>query len=385
MEKIPPKIMTKLLPNDKFIPSGGLINILAPKTSPNIKYWLHSHLDGKQVDDENRAEFYSQVLNEITNSRYTTTDHLLIRCQISGYNVVFVSLDSSHRSEIAGHSLSTRLNKICENINVIMREIDNECILFLSEACKPSWIWDTDNQNEWLRLPAKASNLAQAVRLPANLAQAATVIKTTHCTDWSDMKTIIEKKCNLVHLLDAPNNDDPYKESYGIAAFASEKYRDKIKSSERIVLSNEGLRTAACVIRLEKSEIASLPGDTILIGVHLPLDLLEDKASRAIKPIADLQRPKTNNLGYKTAYQLCKYMDKYMDEYNTDSICAIGDFNTIYDSPNREISTWIHDAIDNSKFQLLVDRSQLTYFGSYFDVHQNIGQELTSIESMALI
>lgn len=251
--------------NNKIVPASCLDNILTFRE--NIEWNLHSFYDGKPVNEHTKKDFYRIVTSNVANKVYTTTDHLFISCKVDGYNIGYVSLDNSVRSNSNGHPLKDRLPKLCKAVNDFINILGRNCIIFFSESCRPSFDGSdrVNRQNEM---------------------------------SWFKIRRYIETACDIEYLVENANNNSYM--SFGVSAFCTPGYMDNISALYRENILSEQPGSGCIGVKFNNGRV--------VWGIHIPLDF------RGVD---------TDNQAYKAMLNLVDIM-----RCNRNSI-AIGDFNTI--------------------------------------------------------
>jgi len=266
--------------NNFVVPASPLDNVLKFKSVENIKVSFYDFLSGELLTD-NRQVFYNTVIDNAVKKVYQTTDHLITCVELAGIYFLYVSLDNSVRSNTNGHPLYTRLNNICKIINTIIKSLDNKCVVFFSESCRPSFSGGMTEKNNLI--------------------------------GWFAMRKIISSNCGLEFITEKRNNEDQSDMSFGISVFCTQYTSSYIATYFTKNILNEGFGSVAVGIKLNTGEI--------VWGIHFPLDFKGEGE---------------NNLGYKAMINLQQVLKEYKG-----TICAFGDFNTI---PGN-VSSSIHKAI----------------------------------------
>lgn len=254
--------------NSTVIPASPLDHVLL-YNNPDIKVTFIDFLEGEILTDENKRSFYQKIVDNVDDEVYPTTDHLITCIECDGIYFLYVSLDNSVRSNINLCPLYTRLSAICKLVSKIMESLNNRCIVFFSESCRPSFLGGM-NQKENL-------------------------------VSWLKMRRIISTECNLEFITEERNNNDQSSMSFGISVFCHPNCVDLIDTYFVKNILNEGFGSAAVGIKTATGKI--------IWGIHFPLDFKNSGA---------------DNLGHKTMVNLQELMKSY-----DGSICAFGDFNTI--------------------------------------------------------
>lgn len=250
------------------VPASKLDHALVPK-GVEVILTHHSFLDGHQLTDENRAEFYEQVGNNIANRVYPTTDHTFMCLTYGKYKFLYVSLDNSVRANQNGYSLKNRLPELCRAITKFIKVCGGEGVLFLSESCRPSFDGGMNEKSGML--------------------------------SWSTIVRFIADTCNLSYLTEHPNNDTSNGMAFGISVFCIHDYNDKVYRALPRRITTEGIGSATIGITMDDG--------TMVWGVHFPIDF---------KGEGD------QNLGAKAMVGLSNLMDAHPGSV------AFGDFNTIH-------------------------------------------------------
>ena len=209
------------------------------------------------------------LVDNAQNGLYPTTDHLITCVKINGVHFLYVSLDNSVRANMNNHPLYMRLVTICEVVDKIIRSLDDKCIVFFSESCRPSFNGGMD--------------------VKENL------------TSWLSMRRIISKICKLNFLIEKRNNDDYSDMLFGISVFYTNEVESVIQTYFCRSILSEGFGSVTVGIKMVTSEI--------IWGIHFPLDF---------------KGYGKDNMGYKTMINLQELMNEFKG-----SVCAFGDFNTI--------------------------------------------------------
>ena len=251
---------------DKVGPSSCLDNILSFKESGIENYSLLNVLDGSVLTKENRPNMYKNLIELVRTKKYLTTDHAIVKVKHkNGITYIYISLDNSVRSNICGHPLKDRLPEICNLINNIIRNTNGKCVLFFSEACRPSF---EGNNNE----------------------------RKNEIT-WFEMKNIISETCNLRFIGEVRNNNDSSGMSFGLSSFCTENCTEYIQDYFGVVLTLKSFGSVALGVKVKSEEI--------VWAIHFPLNF------------------KDPNINYECTIELIKTMKNYKG-----SIFAFGDFNS---------------------------------------------------------
>lgn len=268
---------------DLVVPASPLDNILT-KQGITVEYNFHSVYDGTIIDDSNRSNFYSKVIENTIAKKYEHTDHLFISMKIKGIHYGYVSLDNSVRANQFGSALKNRLSTLCEAIIGFIRECNNSCVIFFSESCRPSF---------------DGNDLSNRINEMT----------------WFEIREHISDKCNLYYLGESANNEDSNNMAFGVSAFCTNNCRPLIHSVLPKRILNIGFGSGTIGIKMKN-------GDTIW-GIHFPLDFRMEGE---------------DNLGAKTMKGLCALMKTCLgDSY------AFGNFVTIPGKIERAVG----DAIDD--------------------------------------
>ncbi len=266
---------------ETIVAASPLDNVLRFKSDTMIETLVYDFLNGELLTTENRRDFYKTLVDHAEKKQYMVTDHVITCVKVAGVNFLYVSLDNSVRANTNGFPLYNRLNRLCEVVDKIIKSLDNNCVVFFSESCRPSFLGGMD----------KKENL----------------------TPWLSMRQTISSKCGLVFVTEKRNNDDQSDMSFGVSAFCTTKTYDLIETYFVQSILSEGFGSGTVGIKMKTGEI--------VWGIHFPLDF-KNKAK--------------DNFGYKAMVGLQRVMLTYKG-----SVCAVGDFNTI----PGEIMSSIKDAI----------------------------------------
>lgn len=253
-------------PNGQIVPATALDNFL---TNRAIETKFFNPITGEILTPENTEDFYRMIMNNANKKEYLTTDHLIPCVKVKGVNFVYISFDNSARSNMHEHPLYKRLPSLCQVLNTIINFLGGKCIIFFSEACRPSFL--------------------------------GTVDKKKKITSWMEMRQIISKMCNITFLAEKRNNEDPSNMAFGIAAFYTNDIVNSIECYYCCPVLTEGFGSSTVGVKLVSGEM--------IWAIHFPIDF---------KGIG------SENQGYKTMVNLQGLMNKYVG-----SVCAFGDFNLI--------------------------------------------------------
>lgn len=299
----------------KVVPAGPLDNILFSKTNRHgIEACFYDFINGEIMTPETRDKFYQLVVDNAVVQHYPTTDHLITHVRINALDVSFlyVSLDNSVKSNTNGLPLHTRLPSICQVLNKIIKSLNNRCIIFFSEACRPSFFW---NNSKFTMEEFESKK------------------KDIKLISWEDMKKTISDICHLTYCAEQRTNKDDSDMSFGISTFCCEEVKNLIQSYHCHIIMTEGFGSSTVGVKMTTGEI--------VWGIHFPVD----HSGKGAK-----------NLGSKTMVNLQNLM-----KMHDRSICAFGDFNTI---PGN-IADAINQAI-SPEFEFMF-QNELTFFGAFYD------------------
>ena len=179
-------------------------------------------MDGSVITPESLKLLILKVIADAEAGIYTITDHLFTIIIVGGIVFMYVSLDNSIRANNNGHPLTGRLLAICEIVAECLKQIGQDCVIFFSEACRPS-------------------------------------VGMT----WPDMIEIISDKCKIKHLKSYPNNDEANGLAFGVAVFTTNP--SIVKEVHPVRISTAGYGSAAMGVALHTGEI--------VWGIHFPVDL----------------------------------------------------------------------------------------------------------------
>ena len=262
------------------VPASPLDNVLNYNNA-NITVTLYDFYNGQPLTEQNKIDFYKKVIYNTNNKLYPTTDHLITCVKVNNLNFIYVSLDNSVRANINDNPLYKRLPELCNVVSTIIKSLNNKCIVFFSESCRPSFLGGMDDKQNF--------------------------------TTWLSIRQMISINCNLNFLTEKRNNQDTNSMSFGVSAFYTNDVADEIDTYFGVSLLQESFGSCTVGVQLKSGEI--------IWGIHFPLDF---------------KGKNKDNLGYKTMVNLQQVLKQYKG-----SVCAIGDFNTI----PGDISDAINDAI----------------------------------------
>lgn len=251
---------------DRVGPVSSLDNILAFKEANIENYSLLNVIDGSVLTNDNRIEMHNKLIKLVDDKKYFTIDHTPVEVKLeNGITYIYISLDNSARSNMSGHPLKNRLPAICELINNIIKNTNGKCVLFFSEACRPSFDGHVnERKNE---------------------------------VPWFEMRNIICKQCNLQFIGEKRNNDDNSGMSFGLAAFCTMECASHIQDYFGVLLTTKSFGSVALGVKVKSGEI--------VWAVHFPLNFKEPM------------------INYEVAIELMKIMETYKG-----SVFAFGDFNS---------------------------------------------------------
>ena len=270
------------------VPASPLDNILSYSSYENIKYDFHSLLTGQKLTKSNITDFYKNIVENVNNKQYPTTDHLPLSVDVNGVKMCYVSLDNSVRANINGFPLKNRLSSLCQMVRNMIFNCGSECIIFFSESCRPSF--DGGNLND------RKNEMS-----------------------WFKIREFISDNSDLYYLGECSNNEASNNMAFGVSAFCTQGIKSSIENVLPRRILTEGVGSGALGIQLTSGKI--------VWGINFPIDL---------KSIGD------ENLGAKAMMGLCKLMESHKRSY-----CAIGDFNTIPGQIRQSITQAI---VPNMKF-----------------------------------
>lgn len=263
------------------VPASSLDHALVFKDT-KVELSYHSFLDGRQITSANRVEFHNQVMGNIQNKVYPTTDHLFLRLVVGKYTFLYVSLDNSVRANQNGFSLKNRLPELCRTIIKFIKEAGGEGIVFFSESCRPSFDGGMNDRSGELK--------------------------------WTSIVRFIADTCNLFYLTEHANNKSSNGMAFGISVFCTPGYYQHMDRALPRHILTEGIGSATVGIKMDDG--------TLVWGIHFPLDF----------------KNKGNDNHCAIAMKgLCALMDEHPGSV------AFGDFNTIHGEMNDVIRANVAD------------------------------------------
>ena len=300
---------------DKVGPVSSLDNILALSEACIEKYSLLNMLDGSVLTDENRIQMHDNLIKLVKDKKYLTVDHTPIKVEHkNGITYIYISLDNSARSNMTGHPLKDRLPAICELINKIIADTTGKCVLFFSEACRPSFDGHVkERKNE---------------------------------VSWFEMRNFICAQCNLQFIGEKRNNDDNSGMSFGLASFCTVECSCYIQDYFGVLLTTKSFGSVALGVKVKSGEI--------IWAVHFPLNFKEP------------------TINYEVAVELMKVMKNYkgsefaLGDYNSFDAFAEALLKAVDENPEfelliKKLPTFYpshYDAIPNDGTYKLVDNSR---------------------------
>ena len=150
-----------LTTNDYIVPSSPLDNVFKYKSYNELCISFYDFFNGNIITSQNKQEFYQFVTNNAQNKIYSTTDHLITCVKVDDIYFLYVSLDNSVRANMNNNPLYMRLDAICQVVNKIIISLNQQCIVFFSESCRPSFLGDMnkkENFTSWLSIRQAISN-----------------------------------------------------------------------------------------------------------------------------------------------------------------------------------------------------------------------------------
>jgi hypothetical protein len=312
--------------NEKYSPASPLDNFLMLKNHGKkfiIKFY-EFYTGDLLEDDVSLDRFLERIVNNNTNNIHESTDHLMYSITIfeagEEFTFYYVSLENSVRSIENDYPLITllnndenapisRLDNICFAVNNMTKQNNTEFVVFFSESCRSSFFGSINDRK--------------------------------HEMSWVEIMKRMKKLTGLTCLTQKRNNEDSSGLSFGISAWISENGEqlvDNFFTNSILDYNKESKSFGSGVVGIR------LKSGTIVWGVHFPIDWFNNRESK-------------KNKGHIAMKNLQDLMDSY-----PGSFCAFGDMNTI---PGLQNDT-IRDAINNEKYELLLD-NVYTFFGSNFD------------------
>lgn len=288
------------------VPASPLDNVLKISTENVIECTFYDFYLGEKITRENKKGFYQSIVDNVKNKCHSVTDHAIMCVKIAEINVnfLYVSLDNEIRANANNNPLYMRLDALCEVVDKIIKSLNDNCVVFFSESCRPSFLGSVDKIN-----------------------------KVNNFTSWLSMRQIISAKCNLFFIGEMRNNDAPNNMSLGISVFCNNQLTDSIETYFPCRILTEGNGSVALGIKMKTGHI--------VWAIHFPLDF---------KGIGE------ENLGYKTMINLQQLMHKY-----DGTVCALGDFNTI---PGQVYDAISQAILPEFEFVL---KNELSFFGECYD------------------
>lgn len=273
-------------------------------------------MDGHILTPDNFKDFALEIVQRNKRREYTTTDHLIAHVKVAletgdQVDCLYISLDNSVRANQSGFRLWERLPGICGLINTINAELGGNCLVFFSEACRPSFSGTRENRQD---------------------------IKP-----WAEIVAYMESAVSGSKMLLALPNNTLSDMAFGVALLKCGDAVPEIKTlHERNILPIEpsrGYQGCACI------GIEFACSGEIVWGLHFPINF---------------QMPQQSA---ETMRNLCALME------STNSILAFGDFNIV----PGELQDAVVDNVPLE--MLLYTPLFPTFFGSFFDSIENVESE----------
>lgn len=290
---------------ENVVPSSPLDNILLSNDLKNYKISFYNIINGECLDTETKIDsFYNEITELAKSNKYLTTDHLIYSILIDDVEYIYVSLDNSIRSNMNSNSLAHyRLNNLLQVVKTILEQKPIS-VVFFSESCRPSFVGNInqrENEISWLRM-------------------------RNTITDCTNLEFLVEKR----------NNEDYSGMSFGLSVWMTKQAKPFISNYYSKELIKLGFGSVAIGIKSNTNKI--------VWGVHFPLDF---------------KNMNGENHGAITMGNLIKIMNDY-----PNSVCAIGDMNTIPRIITDEICKVVENNVNGYKLLL---KDTLTFFGAYYD------------------
>ena len=300
-----------------IVPCSPLDNVLS-QGDQSIK--LFDPINGTLVyTDDNTIEDawtnFKNILTKNTESKtYETTDHMITVVELKvgdeTYDIMYVSLDNSVRSNIEGCPLKKRIKNVCDLVNIVKKQLGKNIVVFFSESYRPSF----DGR--------------VAFKTNEDGTSEASWDKKDQM-DWNDISKSISELCGVSYMGGKKNNEDEL--SFGISCFSTVTSGGLNVSGHNIL--KEGFGSIAVVLEFQTG--------TKMAAIHFPLNF---------------RGHGKENLGYKTMKNLLGFAKESNIEF------VFGDFNTV---PGN-IGDSIMLALEGEKYKFKLD--VLTFFGSFYDV-----------------
>lgn len=312
------------LDSTKIAPSSLLDLILHPhKQNKKVHYHVSmlSYYNLEVVYELNGdVKVHHQALNDLIHTaiecfhkqEHPNTDHLIIKVTITDpitsehITLVYVSLESSIRSVIAGVGFCTRL----PNFKKLFAQLIDQgvSLFFFSEGCR-------DVVTKRPVLNDKGVQIVDVQRY------------------WYSIRRELEDDLGLYFIGCAPNVAQGDGLSFGMEAYIVRTQRHRVLTWAPLQLSSEeGSGAMKVVVQLGAEQVA-------LIGVHMPLDFKRGPKDNALRGALEGLR-------------------KHIDGYAVDLV--FGDFNTIM---------WRYDLVKEilDNCTLIADDTYPTFFPSFCD------------------
>ena len=299
-----------------IVPCSPLDNVLS-KTDQEIK--LFEPINGtlvyknKKLIKKSWIKFKKELVKNIESKKYETTDHMItvVELKIGDkiYDIMYVSLDNSVRSNIEGYPLKKRIKNICGVVNNVKKQLGKNIVVFFSESYRPSF----DGRVTFKKKEDGTEEVSWNKK---------------DQMDWKDISKTISELCGVYHMGGEKNNENEL--SFGISCFSTST--DGILKVSGHNILKEGFGSVVVVLEFGNG--------TKIAAIHFPLSFRGDGKE---------------NLGYKTMKNLLEVTKDSKIEF------VFGDFNTI---PGK-IGDSIILALGGEKYQFKLDT--LTFFGAFYD------------------
>jgi len=305
MEQTVPLYLTKA--EGKMTPCSNLDCILATKP---ITYKYLDPYDGLDITEETFPNVIRTARNQHVSKVYKTTDHsiILIEYEVDNkkINVLFFSLDSSVRANENGFPLYSRVDNLIELINKIIARLGGDCLLFFSEACRPSFLGPMNNRE--------------------------------NIVSWTTIKDqIISGVKGLESVGDYPNNSNEM--SFGIAVFSLGVKVTDVFVENLMQKDNKPIGFGCSCVGIQ------LVDGSIIWGTHFPIDF------KGIKEESN---------SYIVMARLVEVIKSYKS-----TIFAFGDFNMI--PGNMEEAIILAFKTLKTEDMNLIRSQFISFFPAYFD------------------
>ena len=294
-------------------PASALDNVLKAKTyDKDLHLQFYDIFDGSVLNSKEKIDtMMERLADRNENKQYETTDHLIYSIEINGFMFLYASLDNSVRSNMNAYPLAhTRLQNLMEVVSSIVSQSDNECAVFFSESCRPSFY---GHPNE----------------------------RTNEVT-WLNIRNTISGLTSLDFLTEKRNNDDFSGLSFGVSVWTTPGANSFIDKYFAHNILDAGFGSGTVGVQLKTGEI--------VWGVHFPIDF---------------KNTGSENNCYKAMTSLQQVMDTY-----TGSVCAFGDMNTISGEMNDAVRLAVRN---NGKYELMLSGVN-TFFGAFYDTVDSVAR-----------